>query len=131
MLSSAGKLFREAIKLHKPLQCVGTINAYTAIMATKLGHKAIYLSGSGVATASYGLPDLGITTLNDILEDVKRITSASKLPLLVDVDTGFGSAFNIERCVREMERAGAAAIHIEDQVAEKRCGHRPKKVTLR
>lgn len=126
-MASPGKLFREAVKSHKPLQIVGAINAYCAIMAEKIGHKAIYLSGSGVATASFGLPDLGITTLNDVVEDARRITSVSKLPLLVDVDTGFGSAFNIERTVREMERAGVAAIHLEDQVQAKRCGHRPQK----
>lgn len=124
---SAGKLFREAVKANKPLQVVGAINAYCAIMAEKVGHKALYLSGSGVATASFGLPDLGITTLNDVVEDAKRITSVTKLPLLVDVDTGFGSAFNIARTVREMERVGVAAIHIEDQVQAKRCGHRPSK----
>jgi methylisocitrate lyase len=124
---SAGKLFREAVKANKPLQVVGAINAYSAVLAEKTGYSALYLSGSGVATASFGLPDLGITTLNDVVEDAKRITSVTKLPLLVDVDTGFGQAFSIARTVREMERAGVAAIHIEDQMGLKRCGHRPNK----
>lgn len=126
-LPSAGARFRKALKENHPLQIVGTVNAYAAMMAQKVGHKAIYLSGGGVANASYGLPDLGMTTLNDVLEDVRRITAASDLPLLVDIDTGWGGAFNIARTIREMERAGAAAVHIEDQVAQKRCGHRPNK----
>lgn len=126
-LPSAGARFRQALKDNQPLQIVGTINAYAAMMAQKVGHKAIYLSGGGVANASYGLPDLGMTTLNDVIEDVRRITAASDLPLLVDIDTGWGGAFNIARTIREMERAGAAAVHIEDQVAQKRCGHRPNK----
>lgn len=126
-LPSAGARFRQALKENQPLQIVGTINAYAAMMAQKVGHKAIYLSGGGVANASYGLPDLGMTTLNDVVEDVRRITAASDLPLLVDIDTGWGGAFNIARTIREMERAGAAAVHIEDQVAQKRCGHRPNK----
>lgn len=124
---SAGARFRQALKDNSPLQIVGTINAYAAMMAERVGHQAIYLSGGGVANASYGLPDLGMTSLNDVIEDVSRITSASKLPLLVDIDTGWGGAFNINRTIRQMERAGAAAVHIEDQVAQKRCGHRPNK----
>lgn len=124
---SAGKKFMEALAAEKPLQVVGTINAYTAIMAESVGYKAIYLSGGGVANASYGLPDLGMTSLNDVLEDVRRITAASSLPLLVDIDTGWGGAFNIARTIREMTKAGAAGVHIEDQVAQKRCGHRPNK----
>lgn len=124
---SAGKKFREALAAEKPLQVVGTINAYTAIMAESVGYKAVYLSGGGVANASYGLPDLGMTSLNDVLEDVRRITAASSLPLLVDIDTGWGGAFNIARTIKEMTKAGAAGVHIEDQVAQKRCGHRPNK----
>ena len=130
MSESAGKLFREAVVKNKPLQVVGTINAYCAMMAETLGHKAIYLSGGGVANSSYGLPDLGMTSLDNVLEDVKRITSASSLPLLVDVDTGWGGAFNIARTVKEMTRAGCGAIHIEDQVSQKRCGHRPNKAIV-
>ncbi|WP_372965413.1 methylisocitrate lyase [Marinobacter sp.] len=124
---SAGARFRKALKENHPLQIVGTINAYTAMMAERVGHQAIYLSGGGVANASYGLPDLGMTSMNDVLEDVRRITAATDVPLLVDIDTGWGGAFNIARTIREMERAGAAAVHIEDQVAQKRCGHRPNK----
>ncbi len=124
---SAGRKFRDAIATETPLQVVGTINAYTAMMAEQVGYRAIYLSGGGVANASYGLPDLGMTSLNDVLEDVRRITAASSLPLLVDIDTGWGGAFNIARTVREMTKAGAAGVHIEDQVAQKRCGHRPNK----
>lgn len=124
---SAGTRFRQALATENPLQIVGAINAYAAIMAERVGHKAIYLSGGGVANASYGLPDLGMTSLNDVLEDARRITGACQLPLLVDIDTGWGGAFNIQRTVREMIRAGAAAVHIEDQVAQKRCGHRPNK----
>ncbi|WP_444922270.1 methylisocitrate lyase [Microbulbifer sp. CnH-101-G] len=124
---SAGARFRSALAENQPLQVVGTINAYSAIMAERIGHKAIYLSGAGVANASYGLPDLGMTSLDNVLEDVRRITAASELPLLVDIDTGWGGAFNIARTVKEMIRAGAAAVHIEDQVAQKRCGHRPNK----
>ena len=127
---SAGARFREAVKTQSPLQVVGTINAYCAMMAEQTGHHAIYLSGGGVANASYGLPDLGMTDLHDVLEDVRRITSASNLPLLVDIDTGFGGAFNIARTVQQMEQAGAAAVHIEDQVQQKRCGHRPNKAIV-
>ncbi len=124
---SAGRKFREAVTAESPLQVVGAINAYAAMMAEQVGYRAIYLSGGGVANASYGLPDLGMTSLNDVLEDVRRITAASSLPLLVDIDTGWGGAFNIARTIKDMIRAGAAAVHIEDQVAQKRCGHRPNK----
>lgn len=127
MKKSPGKLFREAVAQEKPLKLPGAINAFTAMLAERVGFKALYLSGSGVATASYGLPDLGITNLSDVLEDVRRITGASQLPLLVDADTGWGNALGIARTVKEMERAGAAGIHIEDQVSAKRCGHRPGK----
>ena len=122
-----GQKFRKALENNKPLQIVGTINAYSAMMAERIGHQAIYLSGGGVANASYGLPDLGMTSLNDVVEDVRRITSASSLPLLVDIDTGWGGAFNIARTIQQMEKAGAAAVHLEDQVSQKRCGHRPNK----
>lgn len=124
---SPGARFREAIKAGDPLQVVGTINAYAAIMAEQIGHQAIYLSGGGVANASYGLPDLGMTSLNDVIADVQRITAATSVPLLVDIDTGWGGAFNIAKTIRDMEKAGAAAVHMEDQVAQKRCGHRPNK----
>ncbi|MEN3158731.1 methylisocitrate lyase [Alkalimonas sp. NCh-2] len=124
---SAGARLRQAIVDHQPLQLVGTINAYTAMMAERVGHKALYLSGAGVANASFGLPDLGMTSLNDVCEDIRRITGATEVPLLVDADTGWGGAFNIARTVKEMTRAGAAGFHIEDQVAQKRCGHRPNK----
>jgi methylisocitrate lyase len=126
-MHSLGKKFRLALTEEKPLQIVGTINAINALLAQKANFRAIYLSGAGVANASFGLPDLGITTLNDVLEDARRITSTVDLPLLVDIDTGFGSAFNIARTIREMIKAGVAASHIEDQIAAKRCGHRPKK----
>lgn len=126
-LTSAGAKLRQAIQDENPLQIVGTINAYTAMMAEKVGHKALYLSGAGVANASFGLPDLGMTSLNDVCEDIRRITGATDVPLLVDADTGWGGAFNIARTVKEMTRAGAAGFHIEDQVAQKRCGHRPNK----
>ena len=122
-----GARFRKALVDNKPLQILGTINPYCAMMAEQIGHKAIYLSGGGVANASYGLPDLGMTSLNDVLEDVRRITAAVEVPLLVDIDTGWGGAFNITRTVKDMIRAGAAAVHIEDQIAQKRCGHRPNK----
>lgn len=125
-----GTKLREAVNTHNPLQVVGTVNAYTAIMAERVGHQAIYLSGGGVAACSLGAPDLGITTLKDVLEDVYRITAASTLPLLVDVDTGWGGAFNIARSTRELIRGGAAGMHIEDQVQQKRCGHRPNKMIV-
>ncbi len=127
---SAGARFRAALEADSPLQIVGTINAYTALLAERAGHKAIYLSGAGVANASFGLPDLAITTLNDVCEDIRRIASATDLPLPVDADTGWGSAFMIARTVREMTWAGAAACHIEDQVVDKRCGHRPGKALV-
>jgi methylisocitrate lyase len=127
---SQGAKFRAAIVNNDPLQIVGTINAYSAMMAEKVGHKAIYLSGGGVANASFGLPDLGMTSLNDVLDDASRITAASDLPLLVDIDTGWGGAFNIARAIKSMEAAGVAAVHIEDQVAQKRCGHRPNKAIV-
>jgi methylisocitrate lyase len=126
-IGSAGERFRRALEQERPLQIVGVINAYTAILAEKCGFRALYLSGAGVANASYGLPDLGMTSLSDVLQDVRRITAASHLPLLVDADTGWGEALGIQRTTREMIRAGAAAIHLEDQVAAKRCGHRPGK----
>lgn len=125
-----GARFRAALDAHQPLPIVGTINAYSALMAEKVGHQAIYLSGGGVANASFGLPDLGMTTMNDVVEDARRITGATELPLLVDIDTGWGGAFNIARTIREMERAGVAAVHVEDQVAQKRCGHRPNKAIV-
>ena len=129
MSKSEKKLtFKDAVKLEKPLQVIGAINANHALLAKRAGYRAIYLSGGGVAAGSLGLPDLGITTLDDVLTDVRRITNICDLPLLVDIDTGFGtSAFNISRTVKEIEKAGASAIHIEDQVAAKRCGHRPNK----
>lgn len=118
---------REALTQENPLQIVGTINAYTALLAKRAGYRAIYLSGGGVAAASYGIPDLGITNLNDVVEDVYRITDVCDLPLLVDIDTGWGNAFNIARTIKTMIKAGAAGVHMEDQVQAKRCGHRPKK----
>jgi methylisocitrate lyase len=127
---SAGARFRSLLETEKPLKIVGTINAYTALLAEKAGHKAIYLSGAGVANASFGLPDLAMTTLNDVCEDIRRIAGATSLPLLVDADTGWGSAFMIGRTIREMSRAGAAGCHLEDQVAVKRCGHRPGKALV-
>ena len=130
MTTSAGLRFRTAVNEETPLQVIGTINAYTALLAERAGFKAIYLSGAGVANASFGLPDLGITTLDDVVTDASRITSATDLPLLVDVDTGWGSAFSIARMVKEMTRAGVAAVHIEDQVQAKRCGHRPNKALV-
>lgn len=128
--NSPGARFRQALKDNHPLQIVGTINAYCAMLAEDSGHKAIYLSGGGVANASYGLPDLGITSLNDVITDVERICNASQLPLLVDIDTGWGGAFNISRTIKAMEKAGAAAVHMEDQVSQKRCGHRPNKAIV-
>jgi len=125
-----GAKLRQAVDTNNPLQVVGTVNAYSAIMAEKCGHKAIYLSGGGVAACSLGIPDLGISTLKDVLDDAARITDASSLPLLVDIDTGWGGAFNIARCIREMQRANVAGVHIEDQVMQKRCGHRPNKAIV-
>jgi len=127
---TAGQRFRRALETTSPLAIVGTINPYCAMMAERVGHKAIYLAGGGLATYSYGLPDLAITTLNDVLTDVRRITDASALPLMVDVDTGFGGAFNIARLVKGLIKDGAAAMHIEDQVQLKRCGHRPGKAVV-
>ena len=127
---SAGARFRAALETEQPLQIGGTINAFTALLAEKAGFKAIYLSGAGVANASFGLPDLAMTTLNDVCEDARRITSATSVPLLVDADTGWGSAFMIGRTIREMLRAGVAGCHLEDQVAVKRCGHRPGKALV-
>ncbi len=127
---SPGARFRTALTLEKPLQVVGVINAYAARLAERTGFRALYLSGGGVAAGSLGIPDLGITTLDDVLTDTRRITDAAGLPLLVDVDTGFGSAFNIARTVKSLVKAGAAALHIEDQVQAKRCGHRPGKAIV-
>ena len=129
-LISAGARFRAAIAAEKPLQIIGAINAYHAMLATQTGYKALYLSGGGVAAASLGLPDLGISTLEDVLIDVRRITDAVDTPLLVDIDTGWGGAFNIARSVKSVAKAGAAAVHIEDQVSAKRCGHRPNKAVV-
>lgn len=133
-MQSAGKIFRDLVnnslkQTGRPLQIAGAVNAYCSMLAQQSGFKAVYLSGSGVATASHGLPDLGITTMNDVVEDARRITAqmGANTPLLVDIDTGFGSAFNIQRTIRELERAGVAAVHMEDQVTAKRCGHRPMK----
>ena len=126
-MNTPGKKFREAIAENNPLMVVGAVNAYCAKMAESAGHKALYLSGSGVATASFGLPDLAITTSNDVAEDSRRITQATNLPLLIDIDTGFGGAFSIGRTIKEMIAADVAAVHIEDQVTQKRCGHRPNK----
>lgn len=122
-----GLEFKKAIEEERPLQVIGTINAYHAKLAEKTGYKAIYLSGGGVAAGSLGVPDLGISTLEDVLIDIRRITDSTSLPLLVDVDTGFGGAFNIARTIRSVEKSGAAAVHIEDQIQAKRCGHRPNK----
>ena len=127
MPDSAGKKFRAAVAAEKPLQVIGAINAYHARLAERVGYKAIYLSGGGVAAGSLGLPDLGISTLDDVLIDIRRITDVCGLPLLVDVDTGFGGAFNIARTVKSLIKFGAGAMHIEDQVQAKRCGHRPNK----
>jgi methylisocitrate lyase len=118
---------RKALSQESPLQIVGTINAYTALLAQRAGYRAIYLSGAGVANASYGMPDLGMTNLENVAEDVRRITSVCDLPLLVDIDTGWGNAFNIARTIKTMIKSGAAAVHMEDQVQAKRCGHRPNK----
>ncbi len=127
---TAGARFRSAITQEKPLQIIGAINAYHAMLATQSGFKAIYLSGGGVAAGSLGLPDLGISTLEDVLVDVRRITDAVDTPLLVDIDTGFGGAFNIARTIKSVAKAGAGAVHIEDQVSAKRCGHRPNKAIV-
>jgi methylisocitrate lyase len=127
---SAGARFRTALAAEKPLQIIGAINAYHAMLATQSGFKAIYLSGGGVAAGSLGLPDLGISSLEDVLVDVRRITDAVDTPLLVDIDTGFGGAFNIARTIKSVAKAGAAAVHIEDQVTAKRCGHRPNKAIV-
>jgi methylisocitrate lyase len=125
-----GTRFRAALATEQPLQIIGAINAYHAMLATQSGFKAIYLSGGGVAAGSLGLPDLGISTLEDVLIDVRRITDAVETPLLVDIDTGFGGAFNIARTIKSVAKAGAAAVHIEDQVSAKRCGHRPNKAIV-
>lgn len=130
MTASAAAKFRQALDAERPLQVVGTVNAYAALLAERAGFRAIYLSGAGVANYSYGLPDLGMTTLDNVCEDIRRITYISELPLLVDADTGWGSAFMIGRTMREMSRAGAAGCHMEDQVAVKRCGHRPGKALV-
>lgn len=127
MKTSPGAAFRSALAAEQPLQIAGVINAYAALLAQRAGFRALYLSGAGVANASLGLPDLGMTSLEDVLTDARRITGAVPLPLLVDIDTGWGHAFNIGRAVRELARAGVAAVHLEDQVAAKRCGHRPGK----
>ena len=129
-LTSAGSRFRAALAAERPLQIVGTINAFSALLAQQAGFRAIYISGAGVANASFGLPDLGMTTLSDVCEDIRRIGGATELPLLVDADTGWGGAFNIARTVREFARAGAAGLHLEDQVQSKRCGHRPGKALV-
>ena len=128
--TSPGALFRAAVAAEQPLQVVGAINAYSALLAEHSGFKALYLSGGGVAASSCGIPDLGITTLEDVLIDARRITDVTPLPLLVDIDTGWGGAFNIARAVRALTRAGVAAVHIEDQVMQKRCGHRPGKAIV-
>jgi methylisocitrate lyase len=130
IMASPGHQFRLAVAEHAPLQIPGAVNAYCALLAERAGFNAVYISGAGVANASLGVPDLGITTMDDVLEDVRRLTAATRLPLLVDADTGWGSAFNIARVTREMIRAGAAAMHIEDQEQAKRCGHRPNKATV-
>lgn len=129
-MSTPGQRFRQAVAAEKPLQVVGAINAYAARLAEHSGFKALYLSGGGVAASSCGIPDLGITTLEDVLIDARRITDITDLPLLVDIDTGWGGAFNIARAVRSLEKAGVAAVHIEDQVQQKRCGHRPNKAIV-
>lgn len=128
--NTPGNKLRQAVADNHPLQVVGAVTAYCAILAQKTGHKALYLSGGGVAASSLGIPDLGITTLHDVCEDTRRITAASDLPLLVDIDTGWGGAFNIARATREIAQAGAAGFHIEDQVMQKRCGHRPNKAIV-
>ncbi len=129
-LNSPGKKFRELVANEKPLQCVGAINAYHARLAEASGFKSLYISGGGVAAGSCGIPDLGITTMEDVLTDLRRITEVTSSPVLVDIDVGWGGAFNIARCVRNMTKFGAAAVHIEDQVMQKRCGHRPNKAIV-
>jgi methylisocitrate lyase len=129
-LSSPGERFWNALDAERPLQIAGVINAYSALLAERAGFRSLYLSGAGVANASFGLPDLGVTNLADVCEDARRVCSVTELPLLVDIDTGFGSALGIRRTIRELERAGVAAVHIEDQVAAKRCGHRPGKALV-
>lgn len=129
-MTSAGQRLRSTVDQHRPLPVVGAINAYAALLAEHAGHKALYLSGGGVAASSLGVPDLGISTMDDVLTDARRITAATDLPLLTDADTGWGSAFNIARTVREFTRAGVAGLHIEDQVQAKRCGHRPNKAIV-
>jgi methylisocitrate lyase len=128
--NSAGARLRAAVEAERPLQVVGTINAYSALLAERSGFRAIYVSGAGVANASFGLPDLGMTSLNDVCEDVRRITAASELPLLVDADTGWGGAFNIAKTCKDLIKSGAAGMHLEDQVQAKRCGHRPGKALV-
>ena len=129
-LKSPGHTFRELVKNEKPLQCVGAINAYHARMAEAVGFKSLYISGGGVAAGSCGIPDLGITTLEDVLTDLRRITDATEAPVMVDIDVGWGGAFNIARAIKAMSKYGAAAVHIEDQVMQKRCGHRPNKAIV-
>ncbi len=129
-MSSPGQRLWTALDAERPLQIAGVVNAYCALLSERAGFRALYLSGAGVANASFGLPDLGVTSLNDVCEDTRRVCGATELPLLVDADTGFGSALGIRRTVRELERAGAAALHLEDQVADKRCGHRPGKALV-
>ena len=128
--ATAGARLRAAVDAERPLQVIGTINAYAALLAQRAGFRALYLSGAGVANASFGLPDLGMTSLNDVCEDVRRISAATTLPLLVDADTGWGGAFNIAKTTRDLIRAGAAGMHLEDQVSAKRCGHRPGKALV-
>lgn len=129
-MASPGERLWQALEAERPLQVAGAVNAYTALLAERAGFRATYLSGAGVANASFGLPDLGVTNLNDVCEDARRVCGATELPLLVDADTGFGTALGIARTVRELERAGAAGLHLEDQVAAKRCGHRPGKALV-
>jgi len=129
-LTSPGKVFRQLVATEKPLQCAGAINAYHARLAQASGFKSLYISGGGVAAGSCGIPDLGITSLEDVLTDLRRITDVTELPVLVDIDTGWGGAFNIARAIRAMSQTGAAAVHIEDQVQQKRCGHRPNKAIV-
>jgi methylisocitrate lyase len=130
IMSSKGKIFKQLVEQSNPLQVVGTINAYSAMLAHSVGFKSIYLSGAGVANANYGIPDLGMTNLSEVCEEIRRISGACDLPLLVDADTGWGHAYNIARCVKQVERSGACGLHIEDQVLAKRCGHRPNKAIV-